>query len=223
MIIRPQAVADAYYVLSDPQRRSDYDRLSSSKSSSERTNDPNASNNFFRMFSSMFTTNSAAGNGPSGAVPEQPDQRPDADQVFGDVFEDVRHPHFFRIATTAHPPLFSFRYTQLNLASTARGRAAFPVVDMVGCSMRCWSRVYHCQHARPRRWCVCGQSTRGHSGCKGQERGCRFLRVGCAAESRGTRNTFLGSRALFSDLTTVPPCSQILRALALKVLGVAYT
>ncbi|KAI0273294.1 DnaJ domain-containing protein [Russula aff. rugulosa BPL654] len=67
-----QAVADAYYVLSDPQRRSDYDRLSSSKSSSERTSDPNASSNFFRMFSGMFA-NSAAGNGPTPA--EQPDQR----------------------------------------------------------------------------------------------------------------------------------------------------
>lgn len=42
------------------------------------------------MFSSMFS-NSAAGNGASsGTRAEQPDQRPNADQVFGDVFEDVR-------------------------------------------------------------------------------------------------------------------------------------
>jgi curved DNA-binding protein CbpA len=113
-----KAVADAYYVLSDSQRRSDYDQLSSSKSSSERANDPNASNNFFRMFSGMFT-NSAAGNGPSGAVPGQPDQRPNADQVFGDVFEDVRHslscPRILPSYVTTHPPFFflffPFRYS----------------------------------------------------------------------------------------------------------------
>jgi hypothetical protein len=66
------------------------------------------------MFSGMFT-NSAAGNGGSpGTVPEQPEQRPNADQVFGDVFEDVRHlfpyPHFsgYALATTAHPSFLFF-------------------------------------------------------------------------------------------------------------------
>jgi curved DNA-binding protein CbpA len=83
-----QSVADAYYVLSDPQRRSEYDRLSSSRSSSETTSDPNASSNFFRMFSGMFT--SSAADGQSGSAQEQPGQRPDADHIFGDVFEDVR-------------------------------------------------------------------------------------------------------------------------------------
>jgi curved DNA-binding protein CbpA len=105
-----QAVADAYYVLSDPQRRGNYDKLSSSKSSSERTNDPNASSNFFRMFSGMFT-NSAAGNGQTGGTaPEQPEQRPNADQLFGDVFEDVRHLPFryLRQLTALFPPPFFF-------------------------------------------------------------------------------------------------------------------
>ena len=69
------------------------------------------------MFSDMFATNSAAGNGPSGgAVPEQPrppaDQRPDADQVFGDVFEDVRHPPTYFPPSnedgSTPPPLFFF-------------------------------------------------------------------------------------------------------------------
>jgi hypothetical protein len=65
------------------------------------------------MFSGMFT-NSAAGNGQSGAVPEQ---RPNADQVFGDVFEDVRHLlsltylHFLPFyITTAHPSFFFFSF-----------------------------------------------------------------------------------------------------------------
>ena len=82
------------------------------------------------------------------------------------------------------------------IASTARGRAASPVVDLVRRGMRCRSRVYHRQRARPRRWCICGQSTWGHSGCEGQERGRRVLRVGRATESRGTRRIrFLGARA----------------------------
>ncbi len=42
------------------------------------------------MFSRMFT-NSATGNRPPDGVPEQPAQKPNADQVFGDVFEEVCH------------------------------------------------------------------------------------------------------------------------------------
>ncbi|KAI0002045.1 DnaJ domain-containing protein [Russula vinacea] len=96
-----QAVADAYYVLSDPQRRSDYDRLSSNKSSSERTNDPSASSNFFRMFSSMFT--STGDDGQPGTAQEQAGQRPNADRVFGDVFEDLLRPEVER-----HLPVWSW-------------------------------------------------------------------------------------------------------------------
>jgi len=36
----------------------------------------------------MFS--SAAGDGRAGTGPEQPGQRPNAEHVFGDVFEDVR-------------------------------------------------------------------------------------------------------------------------------------
>ena len=43
------------------------------------------------MFSGMFSTANSApaggNNGPTGTVPPQ---QPNADQVFGDVFEDVR-------------------------------------------------------------------------------------------------------------------------------------
>ncbi|KAH9968986.1 DnaJ domain-containing protein [Russula dissimulans] len=88
-----QLVADAYYVLSDSQRRREYDRLSTSRSS-ERTNDPDASRNFFRSFASMFS--SGAGNGQPGAATEQPGVRPDADRVFGDVFEDLLRPEVER-------------------------------------------------------------------------------------------------------------------------------
>ncbi|KAI0307783.1 DnaJ domain-containing protein [Multifurca ochricompacta] len=88
-----QAVADAYYVLSDPQRRREYDRLSSSRSSSEKTNDPSASSDFFRRFANMFS--SSAGE-QTGTGFEQSGQRPNADRVFGDVFEDLLRPEVER-------------------------------------------------------------------------------------------------------------------------------
>lgn len=171
-------------MLSDPQRRSDYDRLSSSISSSARTSDPNASSSFFSKFSDMLT--STGGEGQSGAAPEQLVQRPNANIVFGTVFEDVWSSPF------PYPPLF---YTQRPLtsffslslaASTARGRAASSVVELARLSMRCWAGLYHRQRARPRRWRICGEPARGHSGCKGQERGFRVRRVGRSAESGGT-------------------------------------
>ncbi|KAI0051747.1 DnaJ-domain-containing protein [Auriscalpium vulgare] len=84
-----QAVADAYYVLSDSQRRREYDALYSTRSSSDKSDDPNASSTFFNTFANMFA--SAAG-GPTGTTGDQRGQRPDADHVFGDVFEDLLRP-----------------------------------------------------------------------------------------------------------------------------------
>jgi hypothetical protein len=173
-------------VLSDPQRRSDYDRLSSSISSSARTSDPNASNTFFSMFSDMLTR--TGGEGQSEAAPEQPVQRPNANIVFGTVFEDVwssPFPYPYLPIFYTQRPLTSFFPLSL-AASTARGRAASPVVDLARLSMRGWAGLYRRQRARPRRWRICGEPARGHSGCKGQERGCRVRRVGRSAESGGT-------------------------------------
>jgi hypothetical protein len=85
-----QAVADAYYVLSDPTRRREYDSLYSTRSRREKESDPNASSaNFFSQFASMF------GGGASNAAGATPPGRPDADHVFGDVFEDVRRLLFY--------------------------------------------------------------------------------------------------------------------------------
>ena len=81
---RFQAVADAYYVLSDASRRREYDALYSSRSFDEKTEDPSSSNNFFAQFVNMF------GGGSERAAPQP--ERPDAEGTFADVFEEVRHP-----------------------------------------------------------------------------------------------------------------------------------
>jgi curved DNA-binding protein CbpA len=73
-----QAVADAYYVLSDPARRREYDVLYASRSSAGTD-----SSNFFK-FASMFGN---AANG-TGAAPTT-DAHADADGVFADVFDEV--------------------------------------------------------------------------------------------------------------------------------------
>ncbi|TFK76967.1 DnaJ-domain-containing protein [Pluteus cervinus] len=89
-----QAVADAYYVLSDSNRRQQYDTLYSARAS-ERTTDPNASTGFFSQFSSFFP----GGNAPPGgaAAGEGPGAtRPDAGNVFTDVFDDLLRPEVER-------------------------------------------------------------------------------------------------------------------------------
>lgn len=73
-------MADAYYVLSDANRRREYDALYASKSS--KSADAGASTDFFSTFSSFF------GGGGGGAGAQQP-PRPDAEGTFTDVFEEV--------------------------------------------------------------------------------------------------------------------------------------
>ncbi|PCH33526.1 DnaJ-domain-containing protein, partial [Wolfiporia cocos MD-104 SS10] len=93
---RFQAVADAYYVLSDTTRRREYDALYASRASQEKTPDPNASANWFSAFASMF------GGGVPGAGTQSPagasGERPDADHVFADVFDELLRPEVQRHA-----------------------------------------------------------------------------------------------------------------------------
>lgn len=77
---RFQAVADAYYMLSDATRRREYDSLRASKTSSERSTDSKSSYNFFSQFF----------GGSSAGTPAEANQQPDAEGVFTDVFEEVR-------------------------------------------------------------------------------------------------------------------------------------
>jgi len=62
---RFQAVADAYYVLSDTTRRREYDALYTSRTGRERTDDPGSSNSFFTQFSGMFGGGAGAGAAPA--------------------------------------------------------------------------------------------------------------------------------------------------------------
>ncbi|GLB36285.1 putative dnaJ molecular chaperone homology domain [Lyophyllum shimeji] len=88
---RFQAVADAYYVLSDPKRRKEYDSLHSSRS--DRTGDPSSSGSFFSQFAGMF---GGARPGAGAGAPQQ--ERPDAEGVFADVFEELLRPEVERVA-----------------------------------------------------------------------------------------------------------------------------
>ncbi|KAH8120103.1 DnaJ-domain-containing protein [Phellopilus nigrolimitatus] len=89
--------ADAYYVLSDPTRRKEYNSLRSARASNERTSDPSSSADFFANFANMFT-GAAAGSGAAGAGPDAgAQQRPDAEGVFSDVFEELLRPEVDRV------------------------------------------------------------------------------------------------------------------------------
>ncbi|KAI6005250.1 DnaJ domain-containing protein [Pisolithus orientalis] len=89
---RFQAVADAYYVLSDPVRRRQYDSLYASKSYNAKSGDPKASSNFFAQFANMFGSGSSTNSTPNNAA------RPDAETVFADVFDELLRPEVERHA-----------------------------------------------------------------------------------------------------------------------------
>ncbi|RDX56008.1 DnaJ-domain-containing protein, partial [Lentinus brumalis] len=93
---RFQAVADAYYVLSDGTRRKEYDILYSTRRPQERTADPDASSSFFSTFANMF--GKQGGTGAESATGATGADRPDAEHVFADVFEDLLRPEVERHA-----------------------------------------------------------------------------------------------------------------------------
>jgi len=107
-----QAVADSYYVLSDPTRRKEYDALYRSSSYSNKSEDPKASKSFFSQFAGMF-----GGGAHAGAA----GQAPDAEGVFADVFEELLRPEVQR-----HAPWWSY------LGAVCGGGVGFIVANVPG-------------------------------------------------------------------------------------------
>jgi hypothetical protein len=116
-----QAVADAYYVLSDKIRRREYDALYAARSKADRTSDPNSSTNFFANFANMFA-GAAAGGAASetGAAPAEGEQ-PNAEGVFADVFDDLLRPEVER-----HAPWWSW------LGAACGGGMGFIIANIPG-------------------------------------------------------------------------------------------
>ncbi|KAH7883716.1 DnaJ domain-containing protein [Phlebopus sp. FC_14] len=159
-----QAVADAYYVLSDPVRRREYDSLYSSQSYSNKSNDPKASSNFFAQFASMF------GAGVANGAPTNRQARPDPENVFADVFDELLRPEVER-----HIPWWSY------IGAACGGGLGFIVANIPGLMLGAFA---------------------GN-------------RVGAIRDAKGR-----SVAAVFSELGTNQK-AEILRALAMKVLGSA--
>ncbi|KIJ68304.1 hypothetical protein HYDPIDRAFT_173062 [Hydnomerulius pinastri MD-312] len=160
-----QVVADAYYVLSDPVRRKEYDSLYSSKSYSDKSNDPKSSTNFFAQFANMFGNASTGNAAPNGG------QRPDAENVFADVFDELLRPEVER-----HSPWWSY------LGAACGGGLGFIVANVPGLMIGAFA---------------------GN-------------RVGAIRDAKGK-----SVAAVFSELGGTQK-AEILRALAMKVLGSAF-
>jgi len=100
-----QAVADAYYVLSEPVHRRKHDALLAAHSFQDRSSDPSASDNSFSQFARFFSS-AQSGGARRPTEPEEDEATPDgerqrqsahafaegrsdAEGVFGNVFEEV--------------------------------------------------------------------------------------------------------------------------------------
>lgn len=89
-----QAVADAFYTLSDPGRRSSYDRMRGSSSSSSGFGG-NAGTGGGGWFGSSAKSSAAPG-GHDFFSSSDDDEQPDAEGLFGNVFEDMLRPEVQR-------------------------------------------------------------------------------------------------------------------------------
>ncbi|KAJ3760406.1 DnaJ domain-containing protein [Lentinula raphanica] len=140
-----QAVADAYYMLSDPTRKREYDSLHASKKYNERTTDSKSSSTFFSQF---------FGNGAQAAQAGA-NQQPDAEGVFTDVFEELLRPeverHFpwwawlgaacgagigFIIANLPGLMLGAFAGNRLGSIRDAKGKSVASVFNELGGSQK---------------------------------------------------------------------------------------
>ncbi|KAH0838419.1 hypothetical protein J3R83DRAFT_6726 [Lanmaoa asiatica] len=172
-----QAVADAYYVLSDPIRRKEYDTLYSSKPQTDKSADPKATSNFFRQFAGMFgsaaTDNASQNNGHK--------QRPDAENVFADVFDEILRGRLLNLAKLLRPEVERHTPWWSYLGATCGGGLGFIVANVPGLVLGAFA---------------------GN-------------RIGAIRDAKGK-----SVAAVFSELGATQK-AEILRALAMKVLGSA--
>ncbi|PFH54606.1 hypothetical protein AMATHDRAFT_72388 [Amanita thiersii Skay4041] len=158
-----QAIADAYYVLSDTKRRKEYDALYNAQTS-DKTDDPTSSRNYFAQFANMF------GSGPTNAQSET--QQPDPDGMFADVFEELLRPEVER-----HAPWWSW------IGTACGGGLGFIIANVPGLMLGAYA---------------------GN-------------RLGAVRDAKGK-----SVAAVFSQLEGAQK-AEILRALAMKVLGTALS
>lgn len=157
-----QAIADAYYVLSDPKRRREYDLLYNART--KRTDAPGSSRNFFAQFASTFGAN-------TGAADTQPENvQPDPNGIFADVFDELLRPEVER-----HAPWWSW------IGTACGGGLGFVVANVPGMMLGAYA---------------------GN-------------RLGAIRDAKGK-----SVAAVFTGLGSVQK-AEVLRALALKVLGSA--
>jgi DnaJ-class molecular chaperone len=91
-----QKVADAFYVLSDPGRRASYDSLRATRKETAGSTSGASSSNYFRSF---FGNNN-----------EEEDVRPDPEETFGDVFEDMLRPEVQKKVPVCGGPSFEHAF-----------------------------------------------------------------------------------------------------------------
>ncbi|CAO1622355.1 unnamed protein product [Sympodiomycopsis kandeliae] len=95
-----QSLADAYYVLSDPERKSEYDGLRSSQgfqsfTEGQEEKEQDSSANFFSQFFRAAGSSTAAQDSDSHA---EAGGQPEAEGVFNNVFEEMLRPEVHRVA-----------------------------------------------------------------------------------------------------------------------------
>ncbi|KAH7880576.1 DnaJ-domain-containing protein [Lentinula edodes] len=142
---RFQAVADAYYMLSDATRRKEYDSLRASKTPNERSTDSKSSYNFFSQFF----------GGSSAGTQAEANQQPNAEGVFTDVFEELLRPEVerrfplwgyvgaacgggigFIIANVPGAMLGAFAGNRLGSIRDAKGKSVASVFNELGGSQK---------------------------------------------------------------------------------------
>lgn len=108
-------------VLSDETRKEEYDDLLASQSYSSA--DPSDSSNYFHSFASAFFTENAQGPPPAYGSSERK-SRPNADETFSSVFEELLRPEVHRIV-----PLYTW------LGAAAGAGIGFIVANLPGAAV----------------------------------------------------------------------------------------